>query len=497
MSAFNVILPLGLSLLAFSLSGSSDQGEYPAESRAPSRQGYADIISELYDSTALEITASDTSWPDMLGRSLRHGIDTTVRPCDDFYLFANGGWRNQTVFDPKSLKPHRVSFFSDVGKRAKARLNAIIDSAHSFAATTTDNDLRVIGEFFASCMAADSLNLRTRIVLDSSKFRAMERKDTLSRQERCYGLTKTHLGEAIGQIYTREMLPPKALSGMETLLVSVHKAVQERLKGNPWMTENDKGAALERLAKLKLRVGLPPQKIDYSGVRMGPNFQENIRTLETFYRDVWYRSVGIDRSDQWRLSLINPNAFYMALDHAIEVPPVMFVPPFFDPEAEDVINFASIGHIIGHEIYHSVAFQLGILEGSEREVHSERLKKLHTSLGSMDGWEAYGHRTFSEDVADLGGVSAAYSAWKTTMKEKGVTAQPIIDGFTPEQRFFLAVARVWRSKSQGVYGRNDVHGPPFARINGTLMNIPEFAEAFGCKDTDRMVLPAEKRSRIW
>lgn len=488
MKVFNVIPPIGLTVIGLALSSGIDIESSSAGANSP-------IVTR--DTTPPSFTATDSTWPDMLGQSLKHGVDSTISPCDDFYQYANGSWRDETTFDPKDHKPRKISFFGDVAKRSKVRLNAIIDSAHSVSTTTSDPNLRVIGEFYESCLSADSLNLRSRVI-DPAKAH-IEKKDSVPRKDRCYEMTKRTLGEALGQVYLKDVLHDQSLPKIDRLLKEIRVAASQRLNANPWMTDDDKTMARERLERLLLRVGVPPQKVDYSDLRLGANYQQNIRDIQDFYRDKSFRMIGLDNRDKWRLSLINPNAYYMGGQHAIEVPPVMFTVPFFDYTYDDALNYGAIGHIIGHEIFHSVEFGIHILDGEGREDQANRLKSLHTSMGTLDGWSAYGNRTFREDAADLGGVNTAYAAWKADIKSSGTKPVPLLDGFTPDQRFFLGVARVWRSKWQHIpgAGAGDPHGPPFARVNGTLMNMPEFAEAFGCKPGDRMVLPPEKRSRIW
>ncbi len=495
MRAFSAIMAFGVAALSvasvrqnYSPSVSSEGG--PVSAFVGAMIGTA-VVSAVDTPTMV----TDTSWRPLLGSSLRYGVDTTVAPCDDFYQYVNGGWRKGVVFDTPAAKIRSVDFFKDVDLRTKLRLRHIMDSARSVAKTTTDLNLRVIAEFYTSCLTADSLDLRGRVPT-SSKKDTTPKKDT-SRADQCVDRSMAYMSEALGQIYAKELLANNAVPHMEKLLQAVRDAVRVRITKNPWMTADDKGAALERLDRLKLRVGVPTQSVDFSRLALTSNYQQNVRILQNFFQDSWYRSVGEDNRQNWKASLIQANAFYMEGEHAIEVPPTMFMAPFFDPTADDLYNFAGIGHVIGHEIFHSVAKSLPLLEGAELPNQIARLKAIHSSMGSLDGWTANGDHTFSEDVADLGGMHVAYEAWKASIKSSGVKPKPMIDGYTPDQRFFLAVARIWRSKWQGVGREIDPHGPPFARINGTLRNFPEFAKAFGCKDTDRMVLPANKRAEIW
>ncbi len=172
------------------------------------------------------------------------------------------------------------------------------------------------------------------------------------------------------------------------------------------------------------------------------------------------------------------------------------MPPFFDANAEDALNFGGIGLIIGHEIFHSIATQLQSIANPEMHDNIKKFKQLNSELGTVDGWNTNGTRTFNEDIADYGGVLISYAAWKATLKQRGKPAAPTVDGFTPDQRFFIGLDRVWRSKWQG--GLNwDVHAAPFARVNAMALSAPEFAKAFGCKVGDPMVRPTEKKVVIW
>ncbi len=501
MRAFPAIMAFGVAALSvasvrqnYSPSVSSDGGHVFEFVGAMGGSAVGPTIVSAIDTPT---TATDTSWRPLLGSSLRYGVDTTVAPCDDFYQYVNGGWRKGVVFDTPAAKIRSVDFFKDVDLRTKLRLRHIMDSAQSVVKTTNDLNLRVIAQFYTSCLTADSLELRSRVPISSKAKKDTTPKKDTSRADKCVELSMNFMSEALGQVYAKELLANNAVPHMEKLLQAVRDAVRVRITKNPWMTANDKGAALERLDRLKLRVGIPTQSVDFSRLALTSNYQQNMRILQSFFQDSWYRSVGEDNRQNWKASLISANAFYMEGEHAIEVPPTMFMSPFFDPTADDLYNFAGIGHVIGHEIFHSVAKSLPLSEGADLPNQIARLKAIHTSMGSLDNWTANGDRTFSEDVADLGGMHVAYEAWKASIKSSGIKPKAMVDGYTPDQRFFLAVARIWRSKWQGNGREIDVHGPPFARINGTLKNFPEFAKAFGCKDTDRMVLPANKRADIW
>ncbi len=453
------------------------------------------VVTDSTDSAktadSLKRAEPDTFTPPMLGPSLRYGVDTTVSPCVDFYQYVNGDWRAKTklgTVEPGRAK--RVEIFGDTYRRTRMRLQVILDSAHAIAATTTDPTLKILGTFYGSCLAADSLERVVRTV--GAKKLA---KDS-TRAEQCLQRTITLLGGALGQAFANDLLASHAIERMETLLEALRTAAVDRIDANPWMTSDEKRWAHERLQKLQLRVGMPKEMVDYSPLVLSNDYKQNKIAVANFDNRQWVNSIGGDVRAKWKASLLTPNAFYMGGDHAIEIPAVMFMPPFFDVKAEDALNFAGIGFVIGHEIFHSIASQLPTIEHPEMKTNIEHFKQLNSELGTVDGWNTDGKRTFTEDIADYGGLLIAYTAWQTTLKKNRKPAAPMVDGYTPDQRFLVGLAQVWRAKwSSGL--NNDVHAAPFARVNAMVLNAPQFAKAFGCKAGDPMVRPNEKKVVIW
>lgn len=444
------------------------------------------------DTAATSDTAAkkvDTVTQPMLGPSIRYGVDTTVAPCEDFYLYANGDWRNKTKIISESGAPKRVEFFSDTYKRTQKRLQTMLDSAWSVASTTKDPTIKMVGTFYGSCLTTDSLDLQPRYI--SSK----PIPDS-TRAQQCLTRSLNNVGGGVGQMFAQELLVTNAMSRMERLLESLRVSVIARIDKNPWMSVAEKKRAHERLEKLHLRVGMPKEAVDYSDlVLSSSDYKGNKQAIKKFNNKKWANSIGENDREKWKASLLVPNAFYMPGDHAIEIPAVMFMPPFFDVNAEDAANYAGIGMVIGHEIFHSIAVNLSSLENPEMKKQVERLKAFNSTLGILDGWNTDGKRTFSEDVADLGGVIVSYNAWKSSIKNNKA-ANAVVDGYTPDQRYFLALAQVWRAKwTSGANG--DVHAAPFARVHSMVMNMPEFVKAFGCKENDRMVVSADQKAIIW
>ncbi len=442
---------------------------------------------------SLKTVLSDTFTPPMLGSSLRYGVDTAVSPCVDFYQYVNGDWRAKTKLGkltPGQTK--RVEIFGDTYRRTQLRLQVILDSARSVASTTKDPTFKALGMFYGSCMTSDSL--------ERSPIRSVPSKTPVkdsTRTEQCLQRTIATLGGALGQAFAQDLLASNSMKRMEALLEALRAAAVERIKANPLMSPSEKSLALERLQKLHLRVGMPKEMVDYTSLALTDNYMQNKMAVSNFDNQQWVSSIGGNVRAKWKASLLTPNAFYMSWDHAIEIPAVMFMSPFFDIKAEDALNFAGIGYVIGHEIFHSIAGQLPSIDNPEMKANIEKFKALNSELGIVDGWNTDGKRTFNEDIADYGGVLISYAAWKATLKKNGKHAAPMVDGYTPDQRFFVGLARVWRAKWQGAGLNGDTHAAPFARVNAIALNAPQFAKAFGCKEGDPMVRPTDKKVVIW
>lgn len=450
---------------------------------------------------------SDTVIPTMLGESLAYGMDTATSPCEDFYQFVNGGWRSQAVVPPKPNRPYQMaSFFDDAYRRMRKRMDVILDSARLVRTTTDDHTLRALGEFYESCMVADSLErspfVRQRSSLLSTGGNNEQNDEPIkkdsARAEQCSQRTLQRLGGAAGQAFIQDLQNSGAVSRMDKMLVDIKQSVVRRIKEHPLLSEDEKLYALERLDRLILRVGIPEQLVDYSGLILSDSdYESNKKEIAGFSNLQWVSSIGSNMREKWKASLLTPNAFYMPRDHAIEIPPVMFSPPFFHADGDDALNYAGVGFVIGHEIYHSLAQILPQVKNPEMKAQIDSFKAFNTSLGELDGWKANGNRTFNEDIADLGGIRASYAAWKSAVSQDKSSKDRALDGFSPAQRFFINVGLIWRSKWTGIPPNNDVHAPSFARVNGVVMQMPEFAEAFRCIADDSMVLPPHRLSKIW
>ncbi len=492
MSVLHIVAPIALS--AMTVVGALTSTPGVLDRRVTTASVVTDSSDSAKTADSIKNVQPDTFTPPMLGASLRYGVDTTASPCVDFYQYVNGDWRAKTKLGTVPAgQTKRVEIFGDTYRRTRLRLRGILDSAHSISATTTDPTLKVLGMFYGSCLTADSLEPNYFLQRTRSKTPVPDS----TRADQCVQRTLATLGGALGQAFASDLLASHAMERMEVLLEALRTAAIDQVTANPWMTSDEKKWAQERLQKLQLRVGMPKEMVDYTPLVLTTNYKQNKIAVANFDNRQWVNAIGGDFRAQWKASLLTPNAFYMGGDHAIEIPAVMFMPPFFDVKAEDALNFAGIGFVIGHEIFHSIATQLSTIAHPEMHTNIELFKQLNSELGTVDGWNTDGKRTFKEDIADNGGLLIAHAAWKATLKKNGKPAATLVDGYTPDQRFLVGLARVWRAKWQGGGLNRDVHAAPFARVNAMMLNAPQFATAFGCKEGDPMVRPSEKKVMIW
>lgn len=448
----------------------------------------------------------DTVSPSMFVEgSISYGMDTAIHACEDFYGHVNGDWRKKAVLPNNVNAPFKaVNSFVYAFDRMLKRMESVFDSARRNINGLSDPALQAVGVFYESCMSADTLENPRIIKRSRAGMFSQSSTDTIvqpvkdtTRKEKCRNRVLQYLGGAAGQVYTNELIASGAVTHMEEILTNIRRGVVERLKNNPIMTADEKEYALERLSRLVLRVGIPDGMVDYSGLKLSPgDYEKNKKEIYSFSNLQWAGNLGANARELWKMSLLRPNASYLPFEHAIEVPPIMFSPPFFYHEGPDVLNYAGIGYVIGHEIFHSVAPQIVDMESKEMKSELERFKDFNSSLGELDGWKADGKRSFNEDIADLGGSKVAYAAWKSAIKKDPFYKDTLMDNFTQEQVFFIGIGRVWRSAWDGVPPRM-AHAPNFARTNGIAKQMGEFSTAFGCKEGSRMYLNPNDRSKIW
>ncbi len=339
-------------------------------------------------------------------------------------------------------------------------------------------------------------------------------KEMLPRDKRCARATDAGLRDALGQAYVAQYFTPLAKARALEMVRNLESVFHDRLQTLGWMTDTTKVQATAKLAAFTNKIGYPDKWRDYSTLTIKPGpFINNQIAVREYERRRNLSRIGqpLDRTE-WGMTPPTVNAYYNPSMNEIVFPEGIMQPPFFNPNADDAVNYGGMGAVIGHEMTHGFDDQGAQFDpqGNLRNWWSASdLAKFKTGTGLvasqfdsyavLDSLHVNGKLTLGENLADLGGLSISYAALEKALAEKGRPA--LIDGFTPEQRFFLAWAQIWRQnitpEAQRVRINTDPHSPGQWRANGPLSNLPQFAAAFGCKPGDPMVRPDSVRPVIW
>ena len=324
------------------------------------------------------------------------------------------------------------------------------------------------------------------------------------------------IGEALGKLYVGFYFPPEAKARALELVNNLKEALADRIKTLEWMDEATKQEALKKLAAFTVKIGYPDKWLDYSLLQIdrGPFVLNTLRD-EKFEADRDVNKIGkpVDRTD-WGMTPPTVNAYYNSNMNEIVFPAGILQPPFFYPDADEAVNYGGIGAVIGHEMTHGFDDQgrqfdaRGNLRDWWTPKSAEEFKKRsgaivqqYNEYEPLPGLHVNGELTQGENIADIGGVKLAYAALQKALDKHPEERNKKIDGFTPEQRFFLSFAAIWRSKirdeDQKLRVKTDPHSPAQFRVNGPLSDLPEFQKAFNIPDGSPMVRPADKRVNIW
>lgn len=335
------------------------------------------------------------------------------------------------------------------------------------------------------------------------------------RWKRGVALVEGSLGEVLGAIYVDRHFPPQAKARMETLVDNLIKAYEVSIKELDWMGDETKAKALDKLSKFTVKIGYPDEWKDYSALEVKPDdLLGNVMRSRSVEHDRELAKLGapVDKGE-WHMTPQTVNAYYNPPANEIVFPAAILQPPFFDMTAEDAVNYGGIGAVIGHEIGHGFDDQGSKYDGdgvlrnwwtdADRKNFEGRTSALNGQYDQFcplgeDQPCVKGELTIGENIGDLGGLSIALKAYKTSV---GGGPGKSIDGFTGVQRVFLGWAQVWRRlyRDEELLNRlkTDPHSPSEYRANGIVRNIPEWYEAFNVSPEDDLYLPPEQRVRIW
>jgi putative endopeptidase len=333
------------------------------------------------------------------------------------------------------------------------------------------------------------------------------------RWKRGVNLVNNQIGEGVGELYVAKYFPPENKAKMDQLIANLRAAMAERLKTNSWMDESTRAEAAKKLATFDPRIGYPVKWRDYSSLTIEPGkIFENVRNARRFE---WDRQVArlnkpVDRTE-WGMTPQTVNAYYDPLMNQITFPAAILQPPFFDPNADPAVNYGAIGAVIGHEMGHGFDDQGREFDetGKIRNwwtpetnkkflARTDRFAAEYNAFCPLDGVCVNGKLTMGENIGDLGGLEMAYTAYKLSLNGQEST---VIDGFTGDQRFFMAHAQVWRGIEREDALRNLVltnpHSPVAARGSIPERNMDSWYAAFNVKEGDKLFIKPEDRVKIW
>lgn len=345
-------------------------------------------------------------------------------------------------------------------------------------------------------------------------------KQMRPRWKRALGTADGYMGEAIGQLYVEKYFPESSKEKMLELVGNLRKALGKHIINLPWMSDETKLKAIEKLLGFTVKIGYPDKWKDYSELELDPalSYYQNVHNASMWHQKKEYEKWGkpVDKTE-WGMTPQTVNAYYNPLANEIVFPAAILQAPFFNPEASDAENYGGIGVVIGHEMSHGFDDQGCNFDAKgnmtnwwtpeDAQAFATLTKGLADQFDKIEilpGLMANGSYTLGENIGDQGGLRVSHTAFLDAQKAKGVdieSEEALIDGFTPEQAFYLNYANIWATNCRDAEKRNltigDVHSLAENRVNVTLRNITPFLKAFGIKPGDKLYLSPEEQVIIW
>ena len=341
-----------------------------------------------------------------------------------------------------------------------------------------------------------------------------------ARWKQCSSMTDRALGEAVGQDWVKQNFPPAAKDSMDKLVAALEKSLGDDIKTLPWMSDDTKKAAEEKLAMIRNKIGYPEKWRDYSSIQVDrTDLVGNIHRSTVYERNYNYAKLGkpVDEKE-WGMTPPTVNAYYDPSFNDINFPAGILQPPFFDFKVDPAVNFGGIGVVIGHEMTHGFDDEGSQYDGKgnlrewqtpqDRKAFSDREACVADEYsgfvtapakGDTPAQKLNGRLTLGENTADNGGLRIAFLALQDTLAAQGKTLHETIDGYTEAQRYFIGFAQVWCQNQTDQSARQaaltDPHSPGKWRVNGTVQNFDEFGKAFGCKKGQPM--EPVNSCRVW
>lgn len=367
------------------------------------------------------------------------------------------------------------------------------------------NLLNLAGNILSSNFVNEDFNFNNKILSGQQEIQ--------TRWKRMVPMTDGLLGDALGQLYVAKFFPPEAKKKADELVSNLITVYNEHIEKLDWMSDATKIKAKEKLNAITRKIGYPDKWKDYAGLEINrESFFKNLMNATQWMYNFEVNQIGkpVDRG-RWGMTPPTVNAYYNPSLNEIVFPAGILQPPFFDPKADDAVNYGGIGAVIGHELTHGFDDEgrnydaKGNLnawwtsEDSAKFVSkAQRIIDQFDSFVVLDSVHVNGQLTLGENIADLGGITLAYDAFKKTKEGKD---DDKIDGLTPDQRFFLGFANIWagdiRPKAAAQRIITDPHSPGLYRVNGPMSNFDQFYKAFNVTEKDKLYRPDSLRARIW
>lgn len=341
------------------------------------------------------------------------------------------------------------------------------------------------------------------------------RKENHPLWKRSTSQVEGQMGQALGKIYVEKYFPASSKERMKTLVANLQKALANRIKEQDWMSEETKKNALDKLNSFYVKIGYPDKWIDLSDLHIDPakSYYANIEECRRFWNK-WNIDTKVGKpvdKDEWQMDPQTVNAYYNPTTNEICFPAGILQVPFFDPTADDAFNYGAIGVVIGHEMTHGFDDQgrhydkdgnmkdwWTASDGENFNKRADMYADFFSSIKVLPDLNANGRFTLGENLADHGGLQVAYEAYKEATRNNELK---MIDGLTPDQRFFIAYSQVWAANITEAEIRNRTKSDPHSlgrwRVNGALPHVNMFYDAFGVTPTDKMFIPAEQRLKLW
>jgi predicted metalloendopeptidase len=387
----------------------------------------------------------------------------------------------------------------------------------AFAALVPSTPLDTLKSWLAAQLITTEAPLLSKLFVDAH-FEFFSRtlsgqQENRARWKRGVQFVNGSIGEAVGKLYVAKHFPPASKARMQTLVANLLEAYRQSISELDWMTPDTKKEALAKLAKISTKIGYPDQWRDYSTLTIAPgDLVGNSDRARRFENERQIAKLGkpVDRTE-WLMTPQTVNAYFEPSANEIAFPAAILQPPFFNPAADDAVNYGGIGAVIGHEIGHAFDDQGSKYDGDGRlrdwwtpedaaqfKKRTAKLVEQFNAYEPLPGLHINGELTLGENIGDLGGLSIAYRAWKISLAGKQA---PVIDGLTGDQRYFMGWAQIWRAKARPQYLQRQVAADPHSwtefRANGPLSNFQGFYDAYGLKPGDKLYRAPEDRVKIW